>query len=540
MNNKIIKFLAFISLIILFSILNLNLNLLQSSTLKNNLISGDFKSIEDQVKTAFEKAILINPSFNEFKKRITQDLEDLLNNWQEFLVYTSKNKILIPHNNFFKINQSYIDFIKKLNQSFIDLNQQIQSLLDMILNPKFKFQDSYLVNSNLYENLESLKQKINKFQEKTRLISNLAGIQKQNNILILLQNDYESRATGGFISAVIDIEVFNGEIKNFNILDIYEIDGQLIPDLDSPIEFKDTNPKLFIRDSNYNPDFTESALLVDRQIQKAVSRSYDFIGSVNLSFLNENIPEPIDLKYQYTYKSKDKLKNQIPMHLQQFLKKVLNSPEFLAKSFRSRDIQLMSKDPNLNQILKDFDFHYSLNENLITISKSNVNGFKSFFDQDSKINLTVDHSKFPVEKHISITSNHPYTNDRQIYLESVFKQLGINNKDDLFSSLKKEVLNYYRIYTPELKSHFTLLKEHLTPNSKVSVIKHSFKSNQKQFDFKEQIEVIGYKHYKDISLNVILPSDKDLFSPLFEYEKIKENVYEIPFDSEFIVVDKNN
>ena len=69
-------------------------------------------------------------------------------------------------------------------------------------------------------------------------------------------------------------------------------------------------------------------------------------------------------------------------------------------------------------------------------------------------------------------------------------------------------------------------------------MEYSYNTNKAQFDFNEQVEVIGYKHFDDIQLIVILPSNKELFSPLFEYKKIKENTYEIPFDSEFLVIDK--
>lgn len=544
MNKYILKIFLPITILLLLNLFQIKTDFIQSSTLKKNLISGDFQEIQINIDQLLHKASLIHPVFNEFKNQIKDNLESTLKNWETFLVFTSKNQLILKNQNFLKINPIYISFVEKISIEIQNLNQNIQEIQNLILNPEYKFQENYLINSKLSESLDELNSKIFDIQNHLLLIETLAGIKKKNNLLVLLQNDYEPRATGGFLSAVLDIEIFKGEVTKLEIKDIYEIDGQLVPDLDSPIEFENFNKKLFIRDSNFHPDFHTSASLIDRQIQEAISKSFDFIASVNLSFLDQMIKEPIDLKYQYTYLNKEKLKNSINQHISILLNKVLKLPGLLDKSFRNRDLQITSKDPNLNSLLKEYNFYHSLNPKITTISKANVNGYKSFFSQRSTLQIIVDHSKEKVKKTIKISSSHPFTNQNQIFLESIFKQLGLNNKHDLFSSLKKDIQNFYRIYLPDSKqydisnSEFLIKEENLIANGENSQIEYSYFPEKKQFDFKEQVEVIGYKHFKDIQLVVILPENKSLFSPVFEYKKIKENTYEIPFDSEFIVIDK--
>ncbi|MBT5346343.1 DUF4012 domain-containing protein [bacterium] len=544
MNKYIFKFFLPITILILFSLFKNNAVLLQSNTLKEDLISGDFKQIQTNIDDLLQKASFIHPVFNDYQFKIKDDLSQILNNWENFLVFTTKNKLVLQTQSILKINPIYISFLSEFSNDIQNFNKNIKEIQKLILNPKYRFQENYLINSKLSETLDKLNSKIYNIEDHLKLIQSLIGINRKNNILVLLQNDYESRATGGFISALLDIEIFKGEVQKLDIKDVYDFDGQLVPEIDSPLEFKDINSKLFIRDSNFDPDFNKSALLVDKQIQSAISKSYDYIAGVNLSFLNEMIVEPIELKYQYTYLNKLKLKENINDHISILMNQVLKSPNFLRKSFDTRDLQITSKDPNLDKLLKEYNFYHSTNPNITTVSKANVNGYKSFFSQKSKLQMIIDHSNKKVKKSIKISSSHPYSNENQIYLESIFKQLGLKNKHDLFSGLKKNIQNFYRIYLPDLnadnttKAEYILLEENLIPFQESSNLEYTYFPQKKQFDFNEQVEVIGYKHFEDVQLIVVLPKDKTLFSPLFEYTQIKENTYEIPFDSEFIVINK--
>ena len=72
------------------------------------------------------------------------------------------------------------------------------------------------------------------------------------------------------------------------------------------------------------------------------------------------------------------------------------------------------------------------------------------------------------------------------------------------------------------QNDYVLLEEILNPQQEKSNLEYSYNTNKAQFDFNEQVEVIGYKHFDDIQLIVILPSNKELFSPLFEYKKSKK------------------
>lgn len=92
----------------------------------------------------------------------------------------------------------------------------------------------------------------------------MLGFPKQQTYLFLMQNNTEVRATGGFIGNYGILKVHNGEIKEFHTDNIYNIDdpaaAYLRVDPPAPFyRFFTTNRYWFLRDSNWSPDFSESA-----------------------------------------------------------------------------------------------------------------------------------------------------------------------------------------------------------------------------------------------------------------------------------------
>lgn len=80
--------------------------------------------------------------------------------------------------------------------------------------------------------------------------------------LVLIQNEDEIRATGGFITAAAMVSVHNGEIISFSVKDSYAVDDLTRPYALSPWQMdkylgEDT---LTFRNSNWSPDFPTSAM----------------------------------------------------------------------------------------------------------------------------------------------------------------------------------------------------------------------------------------------------------------------------------------
>jgi hypothetical protein len=93
------------------------------------------------------------------------------------------------------------------------------------------------------------------------LLPDLLGFTEPKSYLLLLQNNHELRATGGFITAVGRITLENGRVSELVLQDSYDIARH---DVDHPLapepvkRFMDIKI-LFLRDANWSPDFPTTA-----------------------------------------------------------------------------------------------------------------------------------------------------------------------------------------------------------------------------------------------------------------------------------------
>lgn len=127
------------------------------------------------------------------------------------------------------------------------------------------------------------------------LISNLhdlLGFDGQRRYIILLQNNNELRATGGFIGSYVAMNLSYGVITNFKVDDIYNPDGLLDPyedpDLSPIIRKYLANEYMPIRDTNWWPEFDQSAAEFVDLYQMATGEVVHGVIGLNLEVV-ENI-----------------------------------------------------------------------------------------------------------------------------------------------------------------------------------------------------------------------------------------------------------
>lgn len=96
----------------------------------------------------------------------------------------------------------------------------------------------------------------------TKFLPELAGYPKEKRFLFLLQNNDELRPGGGFIGNYGIIETKNGDILHFDTDDSYHLDmpvkDKLKIEPPPPLK-KHLIENWYFRDSNWSPDFTETA-----------------------------------------------------------------------------------------------------------------------------------------------------------------------------------------------------------------------------------------------------------------------------------------
>ena len=88
---------------------------------------------------------------------------------------------------------------------------------------------------------------------------NLLSASGGRHILVFFQNPSEIRPGGGFIGSYADITVENGQMKNMDVRDIYDPDGQLAIKIIPPEQLQTVTTDWGARDANWFFDFPVSA-----------------------------------------------------------------------------------------------------------------------------------------------------------------------------------------------------------------------------------------------------------------------------------------
>jgi len=119
--------------------------------------------------------------------------------------------------------------------------------------------DAFLLRGVTY--ITKLRDSMNTFNKLLMLYPYSSGYKEPMTILVLLQNSAELRPTGGFIGSLMDVTITDGKLSNSTIEDVYTVDGQLRGHIDPPTPIADllNQEHWYLRDSNWNPDFGESA-----------------------------------------------------------------------------------------------------------------------------------------------------------------------------------------------------------------------------------------------------------------------------------------
>ena len=108
---------------------------------------------------------------------------------------------------------------------------------------------------------------------------------RKREYLVLLQNEAELRATGGFIGSYAILSFQNGKLLDFEVKDVYEADGQLKGHVEPPIEIKNYlgEANWFMRDANWNPDFVKASADIQWFLSQEINKKVDGVIGINLA-----------------------------------------------------------------------------------------------------------------------------------------------------------------------------------------------------------------------------------------------------------------
>jgi len=203
---------------------------------------------------------------------------------------------------------SEVEFDENLfSQSKLNLSDAKNSL--QLAQAEFKEVDTDKVTPKVKDLMDEYKIALDVLSEGLELgtalaseIPNLLGSYKPAKYLILFQNSNEIRPTGGFIGSYAVIHIDKGKITSIVIDDIYNPDGQIdtrniITAPPQPIAEALGEDRTYIRNSNWNPDFTKSAKDIENLFFKVTGDRFDGVVAIDLHFVQNllNVTGPLFL-----------------------------------------------------------------------------------------------------------------------------------------------------------------------------------------------------------------------------------------------------
>lgn len=117
----------------------------------------------------------------------------------------------------------------------------------------------------------------------------LLGMTRPVSYLVLLQDANELRPTGGFIDSLAVVSVTAGKIEDIQLLTAYAADGQMKGLVEPPADLKKSlgENNWYLRDSNWDPDFTKSAVRAAWFVNKQLNKQVDFVVGMNTQTLSQ-------------------------------------------------------------------------------------------------------------------------------------------------------------------------------------------------------------------------------------------------------------
>lgn len=318
----------------------------------------------------------------------------------------------------------------------------------------------------------SLQQGMTNARPILEILPDILGANQEKHYLLLFQNDKELRPTGGFLSSTSFITFTNGRFEVAPSEDIYTLDqGRAFLPVPWPMTAYNNARALYLRDTNWSPDFAESMEDFELYYNRGNNPAIDGIIAVDTQFVEElmrmtgpiTVPgyrepfsaEPIDVNgtkipqvvYQLEIIAQkmglgEERKGVIGDLMQLIIEKVMSEPAtkwpdyltMVLKVGQEKNVLLNFHDKRAQQLAEQHNFAGRIdkpvaNQDYLHINDANLAGLKTNFylKQKTKQDITVA-SDGTVTKKVTIT----YTNTGKF--------------DGWISATAR---NYTRVYVPK-------------------------------------------------------------------------------------------
>ena len=263
-----------------------------------------------------------------------------------------------------------------------------------------------------------------RISQATRWLQAVAPLlRKRSTWLVLLQNDNELRATGGFMGSYAVLTLNQGTIENISIEDIYDADGQFTGYFPAPAgvsEYLSSGNGLRLPDANWSPDVPSSIqqvlgyfAIADKQnIDGVITITNSVIAQIltltgplpladyqtslsadTLDVVLQNRPQPFFPGSIQKKHMLDQAKNQLLFAMSKLsIEDWQKLGQIVAEQLQAKNIAIFSLDPALYQLLSDSNLTGELRplepeSELFAIVESNVGINKSNRWQERSVAL---------------------------------------------------------------------------------------------------------------------------------------------------------
>ena len=312
----------------------------------------------------------------------------------------------------------------------------------------------------------------------------LLGDDVPHRYLVLLQNNHELRATGGFIGSYMLIDVNDGAITKMETKDIYQTDGQLTDVIPAPSGIDQLADRLYMRDANYSPDFPTSAkqimwflehsngpsvdtvIAIDQTVAEKLLELTGPLALPNFPFIiradnfNDLFSYHIEAKFSKTATPKQLLIDFIPVFKEHLLSmenfSLLNN--VAADLIAGRHIQVYSNDSNIQTLAERLHLDGGMiavtpDIDFLSVVTTAIGGNKS--DAFIKTNLThqtkIGHMG-EITDHLTIQKTHTWQESDFAYWKKLISRYGTGKLHEntlRFIHGEGDNTDYMRVYVPK-------------------------------------------------------------------------------------------
>lgn len=276
MRNKFNKqTITFLILLIILISASLIFSLINTYIAINKLKSLDLASASQHANQALPMAQLAN-------QLTLHQIPDLYI-WQEGLNLIKLSSTLQQDvNQFISISNQENPTLEIYQQR---ISQQLQLIEEKVSLISDKTPSSILAKKKIGDQVAIVNTYISDFNQIFNYLS-----QGRHQIIVILQNNQEIRASGGFMGSFALITIEDGLLKEVQIQDIYQVDGQFEGYIEAPRgvkEYLSSGNGLRLPDANWHPDFPSSSTQIMRFFALADTSAIEGIIAINLSFVED-------------------------------------------------------------------------------------------------------------------------------------------------------------------------------------------------------------------------------------------------------------